>query len=232
MTALVHVEVVVPARNEEDHISTCLSRIGSAIDRLRAERPATSAAVTVVLDSCHDRTAELAADAHRVAGEFGSVGAARNAGIRAALARVPAPADAVWLANTDADSQVPADWLVAQATLADDGADAVIGTVIPDGLDPDTARRWRDRQSLSEGHPHVHGANLGIRAATYLAAGGFGNAALHEDRDLVDRVRALTPRWVATHRISVVTSARLTSRVDGGFASYLADLTTGGSACA
>jgi glycosyltransferase involved in cell wall biosynthesis len=228
------IDVVIPARNEEEHISTCLSHIRAAVARVRAERPGIDCAVTVVLDSCSDRTAVLAAgfDAHLVAGEFGCVGSARHAGIVAALERADRPPTAVWLANTDADSEVPEDWLVVQADLAADGADAVIGTVTPDGLDPDTDRRWRERQSLSEDHPHVHGANLGIRASAYLAAGGFRDAALHEDQDLVDRLRAVTGQWAATHRISVTTSARRTSRVDGGFATYLADLDAGGSACA
>lgn len=234
MSAPDHVEIVVPACNEEDHISSCLTGIRAAVDRLRADRPSVECGVTVVLDSCSDQTAALAADfdAHLVSGNFGCVGSARHAGITAALERVGRDPAAVWLANTDADSRVPEDWLVVQARLAEEGSDAVIGTVTPDGLDPDTDRRWRERQCLAEDHPHVHGANLGLRASVYLAAGGFRDAALHEDQDLVDRVRAVTDDWVATHHISVTTSARLTSRVDGGFASYLADLNAGGSACA
>lgn len=33
-----HVEVIVPARNEEHHITACLTRIHHAMDRLRADQ--------------------------------------------------------------------------------------------------------------------------------------------------------------------------------------------------
>jgi hypothetical protein len=78
----------------------------------------------------------------------------------------------------------------------------------------------------------VHGANLGLRASTYCKVGGFAAVSLHEDLDLVNRVKAFTTRWATTHRTSVRTSARTKSRVEGGFASYVADLGPEGSSCA
>ena len=104
------------------------------------------------------------------------------------------------------------------------GADAVIGTAVPAGVGPEIYRRWLRRHELTEGHPHVHGANLGFRADVYLRAGGFPDCAAGEDVKLVERIRAITPRWVATHHPSVRTSGRIDSRVEGGFASFLAEL--------
>lgn len=150
--------------------------------------------------------------------------------VRSRLAQLPDRC--LWLANTDADSAVPANWLTTQVRFAAAGIDAVIGTVTPDGLDPEIDLRWHERHVLAEGHTHVHGANLGLRASTYLQAGGFADTAVHEDRDLVDRVKTLTARWVATHQNSVRTLGSLGSRVSGGFASYITDLATGDSACA
>ncbi|AQA02175.1 hypothetical protein BVC93_06740 [Mycobacterium sp. MS1601] len=226
MTSLRHVEVVVPARDEEEHVQGCLSSIRAATHLLRSLHPTVSTGVTVVLDSCADSTAEIVRqlEIHSVAGEFGSVGAARRAGIADALIRADIHTDSLWLANTDADTLVPDTWLLTQLQLADNGADAVIGTVTPAGLEPEIHRLWREKHCLTEGHGHVHGANLGLRASVYAAAGGFADLTVHEDRDLVRRVRAVTPRWVATHRTTVTTSGRTHSRVDGGFASYVADL--------
>ncbi len=73
----------------------------------------------------------------------------------------------------------------------------------------------------------MHGANLGVRASAYREAGGFAPLALHEDVDLVARVKASGRPWVASDRVRVSTSGRTTGRVIGGFATFLAGL--GGS---
>ena len=160
----------------------------------------------------------------------GRVGGARHLGAIDAITRsrhAGIPDHQVWLANTDADSTVPDTWLTTQFTLANAGFDAVIGTVTPAGLDSRLEQIWRQRHQLAEGHNHVHGANLGLRASTYMRAGGFAAVSLHEDLDLVNRVKACSTRWITTHRTNVRTSARTQSRVEGGFASYLADLGSG-----
>lgn len=91
-------------------------------------------------------------------------------------------------------------------------------------LDATRAAHWRDLHDLVEGHPHVHGANLGIRGSHWRAVGGFGDLTLHEDAGVVARVRAGTERWVATDTVRVRTSGRLSSRVHGGFATFLSRL--------
>ena len=141
---------------------------------------------------------------------------------------------ATWLAHTDADSVVPADWLLGQLQHATRGADAVLGTVRLAGAEdgepvPATHQsqvdRWAERyvaQLLPDlTHPHVHGANLGVRADAYLAVGGFDDLDLHEDHVLAARLRAAGHHVVTTSLDPVVTSHRLQGRVDGGVATDL-----------
>jgi glycosyltransferase involved in cell wall biosynthesis len=232
MKRLRHMAVIVPACNEEDRIALCLRSIRASVHRVQHECPHVSCDVVVVLDCCADQTG-LLVDSHgdrTITSTVGRVGGARHLGAIDAITRsrhAGIPDHQVWLANTDADSTVPDTWLATQFTLANAGFDAVIGTVTPAGLDSRLERIWRQRHQLAEGHNHVHGANLGLRASTYVRAGGFAAVSLHEDLDLVNRVKACSTRWITTHRTSVRTSARTQSRVEGGFASYLADLGSG-----
>lgn len=230
MTATIsRVEVVVPARDEQQHIAACLGSLRDSAELLSAERSAVSCGVTVVLDRCTDETGKIAADfgARVLRCDAGRVGTARRIGCADAINRAATAgvdATALWIAGTDADSRVPATWLSTQIAMADTGVDAVIGTVVPADISPQLYQRWLHHHALVEGHHHVHGANLGVRAAVYLCAGGFGDAETGEDVALVQRIRAVTTRWVATHRTTVLTAGRTESRVTGGFASYLAGL--------
>ncbi|MDT0212735.1 glycosyltransferase [Rothia sp. ARF10] len=227
MTRAVH--VVIPARDEEVLLPRCLAGVERARRVLRAVRPDLLVDVTVVLDGCLDGSAAVVEQA-RVASlvvDHGVVGATRHAGVaRAAEVAALEGVDAadLWVACTDADSVVPPHWLLGQVRLAA-AHDLVVGTVEPVGLaDAALLAAWRERHELVEGHAHVHGANLGIRASTYLEVGGFRPMPLHEDVDLVRRVRAHTDRWVATDSVRVATSARSHGRSPHGFAGYLSDL--------
>ncbi len=223
------VHVVIPARDEEQLLPRCLMSVEQARLALRAARPDLLVDITVVLDRCRDRSA-LVVDSARMHGvivDFGMVGPARDAGVRGALAAsasngvVP---EELWIACTDADTVVPPNWLTEQVELAS-AHDAVIGTVEPFGLtDTVVLSRWRARHHLIEGHPHVHGANLGLRGSTYLEVGGFRALATDEDVDLVRRIRAHTTRWVATDAVRVASSARRLSRCRGGFADFIVAL--------
>lgn len=236
MTPLSHIEVVIPARDERKDIARCVESVTTAMRHLGRERPGVTAGVTVVCDSCTDDTAAVAAavGARSLICAFGCVGAARRKGAADAIERAR-NADIedrrLWLANTDADTTVSETWLLDQVLFGDNGFDVVIGTVIPTGLSDQVDELWRTKHQLTEGHDHVHGANLGIRASTYLKAGGFAPLAVHEDRDLVGRVKMQTSRWIATHRTNVMTSGRTDSRVVGGFASYVANLAAGDTTC-
>ena len=221
------VHVVVPARDEEDHLGGCLDSVLTAAHVVRRDRGC-EVAVTVVLDACVDASAEVALRRPGVEvlpSTAGLVGAARRLGVAHALARAHRPTR-TWIACTDADTLVPPDWLSGQLELADDGYDLVVGTVAPDPEDlaPGALRAWWDEHRLGEGHEHVHGANLGFALAAYDAVGGFAPVATGEDVDLVLRLRASGVQWRATDRTRVLTSGRHRGRVEDGFAGFLREL--------
>jgi hypothetical protein len=85
--------------------------------------------------------------------------------------------------------------------------------------------RFRRRYGTGTGpHTHVHGANLGFRAAAYLRAGGFADLPTAEDRALVAALTASGGRVRRTRALTVVTSARREARAPHGFSGYLAEL--------
>ncbi|MFC8500849.1 glycosyltransferase [Pedococcus sp. NPDC057267] len=224
--AVSRVVVVVPARDEEELLPACLDSVDAARTALGRRRPDVEVVVVVVLDRCTDGTAGVVAARRHVRGlwsDTGVVGAARAAGVSAALGDVHAGSlSTTWISCTDADTTVPAQWLWRQVELAEAGADLVTGTVVPTDLPGGLFGRWRARHVLGEGHPHVHGANLGVRADAYLAAGGFPPEPVHEDVLLVEAVRTAGHRWVATDTTRVATSSRSAGRVvGGGFSGYL-----------
>jgi glycosyltransferase involved in cell wall biosynthesis len=233
------VAVVIPVHNEQQLLPGALAAVRAAADVLQAHRPAIAVTIVVALDSCTDGSTAVVSRLARVDRRisllqvtFRSVGGSRRAGIRAALLGsagkgLPYASPHLWLANTDADSCVPEDWLLRQVELADRGADAVLGTVEPDpeGTDKDLLRRWHARHPLGEDHPHVHGANLGVRAAAYVLAGGFPRLRSHEDWALVERLRAHGSTVWSTDTIRVRTSGRTDARAPQGFGAYLRALT-------
>ena len=135
--AIRRIGVVVPADDEELVMARCLESIGRA-----AQAVPLPVAVMVVLDDCGDRTERICRSfpIDVIALRARSVGVARHAGASALLSGV-ADTDAIWLANTDADSVVPAFWLRDQLDLVLAGADAVVGTV---GLSDDESVLGRD----------------------------------------------------------------------------------------
>ena len=77
-----------------------------------------------------------------------NVGAARRLGTGRALEHVDDPRT-MWLANTDADSRVPADWLTQMIVHADQGVDLILGTVRPRyGLPLAVQQAWFKRHHL------------------------------------------------------------------------------------
>lgn len=221
--------VSIPARNEGTLLAGCLSGVQLAVDALHQVRADFPVAVVVALDGCTDDSSAVAAQAgvHTVTLHGEGVGAARDAAIAHGLSLLSPASDTLsehhtWVACTDADSVVPVTWLIHQLMWAESGMDLVIGTVEPYGpIEPSVLAVWHAQHRLAEGHPYVHGANLGMRADTWRAAGGFGPRTVDEDVELIARAQANTDRWVATDTTRVATSARLHGRIDGGFADYL-----------
>lgn len=221
--------VVVPARNEEELLPRCLSALAVAVGNVGGVSGQVPPVidVVVVLDRCTDGTAAIAADWPRFASistNGGAVGVARRAGVRHLLSSPDRFTSTTWIASTDADSAVPPNWLSVQIAFARNSVDLVLGTVVPDdGLSDGARQRWDAQHRLVEGHTHVHGANLGVRADRYRHAGGFARVDEHEDVRLVSALRDLGVSEIRTELIPVLTSGRLTGRTPAGFAGYLRD---------
>ncbi|MGI4812923.1 MAG: glycosyltransferase [Janthinobacterium lividum] len=211
--------VIIPAHDEEAFIGPTLrAALRAAAHPGLLDEPVR---IVVVLDDCSDATEEIARG-YRV--ETLPL-TARNVGrARAAGAAMLLEAGADWLAFTDADTQVSADWLVAQRSL---GVDAVCGSVAvtdwwrhgPDFVK--LAERFARRYVDADGHRHIHGANLGVSAQAYRLVGGFSGLACGEDVALVEALMAAGANvaWSALPRVA--TSARPQARVRGGFGDTL-----------
>ncbi len=215
-----HVGVVIPARDEADLIGRCLASVVAAAAEARA-RARVRVTIVVIADECADNTASMAREfdgviVHEVTGA--NVGIARAIGARIAL-----DSGCSWIACTDADSIVPVQWITLQLQLAAAACDVVVGTVQPDfaDLSPEHAAQWHETHVPGQPNGHVHGANLGVRASTYLSVGGFGELAEHEDNDLVTRLTAAGAVIVASDAAEVITSGRLVGRTAGGYAGHL-----------
>ena len=209
------VGIVIPAHDEEELLPECLA----AIEQARIPIPTR---LVVVLDACTDRSAEIAG-VSGISVTHRTVGRARAAGVNAVLRHFAGvPRRRLWLAMTDADSRVPGHWLREQLRLARDFV-AVAGTVAVDewGAYPDA--RIESYEQFYANAEHVHGANLGIRADAYLAAGGFRPLATSEDVALFTALESGGWPVTRTRAIPVLTSSRLTARAPDGFASFLRD---------
>ena len=222
--AIAHVAVVIPARNEEELIGRCLESVMAAIDHARRRRYTVS--VTVIADDCVDQTVAIARrfEGVRVIGvQPAGVGTARAMAVAYAIGRSEVDPGSIWIANTDADSVVPLNWITEQVALARRGVDLMIGTVRPDfdDLSPQQIDAWLLTHPEGVANGHVHGANLGLRAELYIDAGGYPPLAEHEDVDLVARCAALNPVTLATAACEVMTSGRPYGRTEGGYARFL-----------
>jgi len=223
-----HVCILIPARNEEELLPRCLQSVNRACAAL--PRSVTTD-VIVAVDSSTDRTGEIAV--HMLTGrgtvittEAAIVGRTRALAAEAALHRYRGPLRRCWLANTDADCSVPKTWLIDQLAIASEDVDAIAGTVDVDSFRDHvigTDERFRNKYLIhSDGsHPHVHGANLGVRADVYLRAGGWGDLQTAEDHDLWNRLSEIGSRRRSIGHMTVLTSGRRVGRAPHGFAGAL-----------
>jgi glycosyltransferase involved in cell wall biosynthesis len=224
---------VLPVHNEERHLPVALRSLDRAMRHVADDR--VECRLAVVLDDCSDGSAEIVErwlDATRRASvdvvpiRSQNVGLARRTGCAVLLERwATAPVERIWLATTDADSEVPDKWLTAQLQARAEGAHIWVGRV--------RVRSWGDRieGSADEWHRQyareqlpVHGANLGVDAATYLGVGGFDGLATGEDRDLLDRILVHGAVAHSDETVRVTTSSRRHARAPRGFAHALSGI--------
>jgi glycosyltransferase involved in cell wall biosynthesis len=225
-----HVIVAIPARNESETIRSCIL----SVDRAAAE-VSIPVLVVVAADSCSDDTFAIAMGTPTefcqlvvLEGAWGRAGAARAAAVQHGLGWL-SHSELAWIANTDADCTVPAQWLRTQLELAVDH-DVVAGIV---ELDPETTapamfEAFTTTYILDgDHHGHVHGANIGMCSAAYQAVGGWClQTVVGEDHVIWNAMRDLGHRVRQTTAVRVLTSARTRSRVVGGFATDLDNLDT------
>lgn len=210
------IAIIVPAHNEEKYIAACLTSLNTAATH--ADLAAEPVLTIVVLDACTDATGTLARKmgAKSIEAQGRNVGFARHAGAQFALA-----CGARWLAFTDADSTVAPDWLAAQLAL---NADAVCGTVaVTDwGIYGERMQRhFALTYTDADGHAHIHGANLGVSAQAYVAAGGFRGLETGEDVALVEALKRAGACIAWSSRPRVVTSVRPNYKAPEGFGATL-----------
>jgi glycosyltransferase involved in cell wall biosynthesis len=224
-----HIAIVIPARDEQELLPRCLRSLQNARRMLHSH---VTSDLIVVADQSTDDTFKLARDLIQGNGtvvetDVGCVGAARALGVRRALERYDGARNRCWLANTDADCQVPATWLQDQLAFANAGLAAVAGIIDVDSFaehESFVSERFRLSYLIhADGtHPHVHGANLGVRADAYLQAGGWQDLSTAEDHDLWRRLQSGRHQRVSHASLRVLTSGRRVGRAPLGFADALA----------
>lgn len=214
--------MVIPARDEEAALPAALAAVDLAAQAV--DLPVTT---VVACDTCSDRTVAVAgaAGARVVETAAGCAGGARRVGVAVAavLFGSVAPGE-LWVASTDADSTVRADWLSTHLTAADAGWDAYAGeVVVPDwsGWSDALSGAYERRYRRPGRRPPVHGANLGVRLDAYLAVGGFPAVTSGEDQLLVERLVRAGYSVMASAVAPVHTSARRSARARDGFSGYL-----------
>jgi glycosyltransferase involved in cell wall biosynthesis len=229
--------VVVPVRDEEARLGPSLASLLRAMGQPQLREVPVHLAV--VLDGCVDRSGDVARRAaahpgpnrrcHRITvveSSAGSVGVARRIGFGEVLAQLtPSSLDGVWLATTDADSQVPLSWLVRQIELRALGVEAWAGTVaVGDWADraPGLQTTFRHHYCITppEGG-HIHGASMGFSADAYRRAGEFPPITTGEDHALWRRLGEVGARKMYDPTCPVITSARRDARAPLGFAGAL-----------
>jgi len=235
--------VIVPARDEEDLIETCLKALATQERVAHHEYE-----VLLILDRCTDETEERAREIGRVHtslklhfldGPGEGSGPARRVGMDAACSRllqVGRPQGII--ACTDADTLVAPDWLAAQLLAVSEGARAIGGRIelADDGSLPEHVRRRHAEEGLLR-HEHLlsdpdgeaqhwqfSGASMTLTAAVYTQVGGLEPLTALEDEHLE---KALRHHDVPIHRllsVRVATSPRLVGRASRGLSYDLAKM--------
>lgn len=240
--------VVVPARDEEDLIGSCLEALATQERVAHHEYE-----VLLILDRCTDRTEARAREIdvchprlrlHLLDGPGEGSGPARRVGMDAACARllqVGRPEGLI--ACTDADTVVAPDWLATQLRAVSQGAKAIGGRIelADDGSLPECvwrrhAEEGRLRHEIILSAPGLNGetqhwqfsgASLALKAEVYKEIGGLEPLAALEDEHLE---RVLRGRGIPIERLLSVratTSPRLVGRATRGLSYDLSRMASG-----
>ncbi len=232
--------MAIPVRDEAQRIGRCL--LALARQSVRADH------LVLLLNNCTDNTLERVEAAPQAAGtvhivvcslapEQASAGIAR----RLATSHAASLLDEGVLLTTDADAEVPADWIEANLRAVAQGSDAVCGRALIDPVDAlhipmhlheDDARevafaqllnRMRaillpDRADLWPRHTESSGASIAITTSMFRRVGGVPSIPSGEDRGLIERVRMLDGRVRHDPSICVTVSGRVEGRAARGMA--------------
>ncbi|MBI2786889.1 MAG: glycosyltransferase [Legionella longbeachae] len=223
-----HIFILIPAKNEELLLPRCLYSI---LDASRMISPHINIEIILCVDSSTDNTFEIGKKILNNKGKIfscnkGNVGAARRMAAQYALEKYQGSLRSCWIANTDADCKVPIDWLEKQLLWANNGKHAITGIVKVDSYEehhPAVPKLFQNDYVIHPdgSHPHIHGANLGVRADVYLKVGGWRELSTAEDHDLWNRLNRLNFELVTDANLFVITSGRKVGRAPMGFANKL-----------
>ena len=230
--------IVVPARNEQDLITSSLLALATqtGIEPYEYE-------VLLVLDACTDATAERSREVadthplfrlHLLEGPGLGSGHARRTGMDAACERLTGLGRPQGLiASTDADTVVARDWLSVQIDATERGARAIGGRIeLGPGSLPQAVGRWHsergrsrhqklledpDRLGAAE-HWQFSGASLSLTAETYARVGGLEPRATLEDEGLEQILRKERIPIERLLSVRATTSSRLQGRASKGLA--------------
>jgi glycosyltransferase involved in cell wall biosynthesis len=227
-------------RDEAKRIGNCLAAL--------SRQSVPPGHVVLVLNNCTDGTAdtvraepkppyELSVIECQLEGPAASAGVARGLAMQHAASLVK---NGVIL-TTDADGEVPADWIKLNLRAIAEGADAVCGRavidpiealLIPQHLHDDDAQEVAYGHTLDQirsiilpdaadpwpRHQEDSGASIAITASMFRRIGGLPHLPSGEDRALIGSLGAIDARVRHDPQISVVVSGRIEGRAGGGMA--------------
>src|SRR5580704_1288942 len=248
--------VAVPVRDEAERLPKCLNALAAQRDQDGRPLVFGRFSVAIFANNCDDRSAELVRSLGRglpfpvrvveasLLPDFAHAGGARREAMNQAddWLSERTESDGVIL-TTDADSQVPSDWIANNLAAIDAGADAVLGRVVLDeegDLLPQALHHRGLLESVYEAlltelsalldpvdynpwphHATISGATLAVTREAYRRVGGLPCVPLGEDKALVARLARIDARIRFCPDIAVTTSGRIKGRAPGGVADTL-----------